>query len=539
LSDTKGQNYLHGAAILTIGVFIIKILGAIYKIPLGNVLGTQGFAYFTVSYNIYNFLLTISTAGLPVALSRMISEAYTLGQPAQVKRVYNVAWLTFFVLGLLGSLVMFLFPTDLAVFMGNAKASQSIWAMSPSVLLVCLMSAYRGYTQGHADMKPTTVSQIIEVAVKVVVGLALALLLARLTESDALSAAGAIFGVTVGSLVALIYIYIKKKRTEALYYAGVDMSSQQAEGSWTIFSRMMKVGIPIALGSSVMSLITLIDTKLVLNRLELVAGFAQDEAAHLFGVYSEAMTMFNLPAAFITPMTISVVPAIAACAAVKKHHEAKEIAESSMRIATIVAIPMGVGLCVLSGPIMGVFYPNSGDVGAPLLSIMGISSYFVCMALMSTAILQAYGCERLPLYSMVIGGVVKIVINLILVGDPAVNIYGAPIGTLCCYVVMCAANYFFLCRRLVERPSLKNILLRPGITAAIMGAAAWAVYGLCEKLVLGPAPSRMLMLLAMLAAIAVAAVVYVVLIIALRAVTLEDMKLIPRGEAVARRLHIR
>ena len=538
MAGEKGQNYLHGAAILTFGVFIIKILGAIYKIPLGNILGTQGFAYFTVAYNIYNFLLTLSTAGLPVALSRMISEAHTLGRPAQVKRVFNVAWMTFFILGTVGSLVMFLFPTDLAVFMGNAKASQSIWAMSPSVLLVCLMSAYRGYTQGHSDMKPTTVSQVIEVAVKVVVGLVLALLLAKYSKSDALSSAGAIFGVTVGSIVALIYLYVEKKRAERIYL-GVDMTADTPDSTGVVFSKLLKVGIPIALGSSLSSLITLIDTKLVLNRLELAAGFVKDDAAHLFGVYSEAITMFNLPAAFITPLTISVVPAIAACAAVRKKYEAKEIAESSMRIATIVAIPMGIGLFVLAEPIMAVIYPNSGDVGAPLLAIMGISSYFVCMALMSTAILQAYGCERLPVYSMVIGGIVKIAVNWILVGNPSVNIYGAPIGTLCCYIVMCVSNYIFLCRSLVERPSLKKILLRPFITAAAMGAGAWAVYGLCEKIVFGGSMGRMPMLLSMAASICVAVIVYVVLVIALRAVTLDDMKLIPKGEKLASMLHIR
>ena len=174
MSETRNQNYLHGAAILAISVIIIKILGAIYKIPMGNILGDEGFTHFNVAYNLYNVLLTISTAGLPVAVSKMISEANTLGKPMQVRRIFRVSLAAFTVLGTAGTLIMFIYPTELAVFMEDVEAAQSIKAMAPSVLIVCIMSAFRGYTQGHSDMRPTSISQVIEVAVKVAFGLALA-----------------------------------------------------------------------------------------------------------------------------------------------------------------------------------------------------------------------------------------------------------------------------------------------------------------------------------------------------------------------------
>ena len=206
MAEPKKQNYLHGATILAAGVIIMKILGAIYKIPLGNILGDDGYAHFLTAYNIYNVFLTIATAGLPVALSRLISEANTLNRPMQIRRTFNVAFLTFLVLGAISTLLMYIFPNELANAIEDIEAAQSIWALSPAVLLVCLTSTYRGYCQGFGNMTPTTVGQVLEVLVKVAVGLVLALILTKAGKSLPVCSAGAIFGVTVGSLAALVYI---------------------------------------------------------------------------------------------------------------------------------------------------------------------------------------------------------------------------------------------------------------------------------------------------------------------------------------------
>ncbi len=533
MSDSKKQNYLHGAAILAAGVVIIKILGAIYKIPMGNILGDEGFGYFNTAYNVYNVLLTIATAGFPVALARMISAANALGRPAQAKRTMNVALVTFAGLGLVGSLLMAAFPTELAVFMELPEASQSIAAVAPSVFLCCLLATYRGFCQGQGNMIPTTVGQILEVLAKVAVGISLSLFLTMRGKSLPVASAGAIFGVVVGSAVALAYmIFYKKKNYPEKGIAYTDTP----DSSFSIFKEILRIGIPITLGASVMSVFTLIDNKLVLYQLQNAAGFSYDEAKILNGVYAKAMTLYNLPAAFITPLTISVVPSIAALVAGKKHAECCHVGESSIRISAIIAMPMGIGLAVLSYPIMNILYPNSHESGAKLLMYMGLAAIFVCLTLISNAVLQAHGNEKYPVISMIVGGFVKIGVNWILVGNPSINIVGAPIGTLSCYVVMCVLNYIFMCRSMEQRPSIKRMLLRPAISSLVMGAAAWGVYGLAAKL-LGEGWLRMA--LAMVCGVGVAVVVYVVLIIVTRAVTLEDMKLIPKGEKLARLLHIR
>ena len=532
MSEPKKQNYLHGAAILAFGVVIMKILGFIYKVPLGNILGDKGYAHFLVAYNIYSVFLTLATAGLPVALSRMISEADTMGRYNQVRRIFSMAWRTFFVIGVVCTLIMALFPAQLAGLLNDPGAEASILALSPAVLLVCLTSAYRGYCQGHENMTPTTVGQVLEVLAKVAVGLALAWYLIKTGHSLEEGSAGAIFGVTVGSLAALGYMFYVKRRYYGSGREGTDTPGSRSK----VLKTLLRVAIPITLGSSVLSLINLIDSGLCLGRLQDAAGFSEAAATELYGVYGKAQTLYNLPASFITPLTISVVPAIAAARAMGRRGEASRIAENSLRIAVVLALPMGVGLSVLAGPIMNTVYPGSHGSGPELLTIMGAASFFVCMALMMNAILQAGGNEKYPIYSMIAGGVVKIAVNWFLVADPDINIIGAPIGTLSCYAVMCVMNFIFLCRCLPEKPSLRRILLRPVAASALMGLTAWAVYGLGARFLGG---GGLMGAVSMLAAIGAAVVVYLVLTIALRAVTYEDMKLIPKGEKLARVLHIK
>lgn len=544
MSDNRKQNYLHGAAILTAGVVIMKILGAIYKIPLGNILGDEGYGYFLTAYNIYNIFLTLATAGLPVALSRMISEANTLGRPMQARRTFKVALATFAAVGIVGTVIMYLFPTELAIAMNSPKSAQSIFALAPAVLLCCLLSAYRGYCQGHSNMIPTTVGQVLEVIVKVIVGVALALVFTRQGRSLPECSAGAIFGVTVGSLAAMLYMFWYKRRN---YVDGPVENPDTPAPCLRIVKDFLIIGIPITLGASVMSLISLIDNKLVLYQLQMAAGFSQQEADVLWGVYGKAMTLYNLPASFITPLTISVVPSIAACVASKRHMEGCEIGENSLRIASVICMPMGVGLAVLSTPVMNLVYPSAHGSGGRLLMFMGVASVLVCLALMSNAILQAHGNERYPIISVLAGGAAKIAVNWTLVGNPDINIVGAPIGTICCYGVMCLLNYIFLCRCMERRPRLSKMLLRPVLSCAVMGAAAWGVYGLLEMCLSGVISSGMGRLsagwivtaISAVVAIGVAVIVYLVMVISMRAVTLEDMKLIPKGEKIAKLLHMR
>lgn len=542
VKTAKKQNFMHGAAILTIGVVIMKVLGAIYKIPLGTILGDYGYGIFLATYNVYNIFFTLSTAGLPVALSRLIAEADANGRIRQEEKTFHAAIGTFTVIGVFFSLIMFFGNEWLAsAYLHKPEAALSVRAMAPAILLVCLVSAYRGYCQGNGNMIPTTVDEVLEVLFKVISGLVIAGLLVKTGHGLPEASAGAILGVSIGSVVSLSYMLLYKRKNysslSAPYSAGmhdpndVPGDDLTADPTAKIVKDILRIGIPISLGASIMAILSSLDPGICQSRLE-AAGFAEYEAGVLYGVYAKVQTLFNLPAAFMTPLTIAIVPAVAGAIARGKREEASKISEDAMRIASVVSMPMGTGLAVLAFPIVNVLYPNSNEAGPGLLSIMGITSFFVCIVLMENAILQASGKERLPMYAMVSGSLVKIAINWIIIANPKINIYGAPVGTLCGYFWMAAADYLFIRYSLGQKLRLVQVLGKPLACSLIMGAVAEGVYLLVMKLTGG------VISIAMLGAIALAVLVYLAAVVVLRSITAEDMKLIPGGEKVAKILHI-
>ena len=466
----------------------------------------------------------------------------------QEEKTFRVALATFAVIGVIFALILFLFPEWLAAkYLENPDAALSIKAMAPSILLVCLVSAYRGYCQGNGNMIPTTVDEVLEVLFKVISGLILASCLLKAGYGKPVGSAGAILGVSIGSVISLLYMIIYKRRhyseLSAPYTAGIHAPNdtpdddELVDPAWKIVKDILSIGIPIAFGACIMAILNSVDSKLCMNRLQSAAGFSYYQAKVLYGVYGKAQTLFNLPAAFITPLTIAIVPEISGAIAKGANAAARKTSEDAMRISAVISLPMGVGLTVLAYPIMNVLYPNSNAAGPGLLAIMGAASFFVCTVLMENAILQASGHEKLTMVTMISGGLVKIIVNWFLVAQRSINIYGAPVGTLVSYVVMALMNYIFICVALKHRPKLLRIFARPLAASVLMGAAAWAIYGLCARFIGAVSWSRIA--LCMLAAIAVAVIVYLVSTIALRSITKEDMKLIPGGEKIANFLHIR
>ena len=537
MAESKKQSYLHGAAIMTVGVLIVKVLGAAFKIPLGSMklLGDEGFGYFQSAYNIYTMFLTLATAGFPVALSRMISEAEARGRTTQVQRTFRVALLFLAALGGVSCLSMMLWPDAFAYRLGSVKAMQGIFVLGPSVLLVCLISVYRGYCQGQGNMTPTTVSQVLEVAVKVPVGLLLAWLLVRAGKGLPLASAGAIVGVMAGSAAALLYLMFYVRRHYDRSAVGGECDSGKK-----IFVDLLRIGVPITLGGCILSIINLVDNAQILNRLQAAAGFSAVEANTLYGIYGKVQTLYMLPSYFMAPFQASVVPAIAACVAARQRREKTLITDSALRCATVVVMPMCVGLGVLSYPIINVLWPGSHEAGPVLLSYLAAAAFFVCTTMLTNALLQANGLEKLSMISMVCGGTVKVAVNYFLIGNPAINIRGAAISSILCFATMTALNFFFLSKCQREKLGYFRYLPRPVLSCGAMGLGAWGVYGLLSRLMSGgEGLGRFGMLLSLGAAIAMAVLVYFVLIVLTRSITAEDMKLIPKGEKLAALLHIR
>ena len=616
---SKPNTFFGGAAILAVGILVVKLIGMFYKIPLLNIIGEQGSADFNNAYNIYSVLLTISTAGLPVAVSKLVSEADALGRRNQVRRTFRLALALFLILGVLSFLVMFFGSEQLAGLMNDSMAAPGIRALAPAVICVGCLSAFRGYAQGHGSMTPTAVSQIIEALCKLTVGLGLAYWLVGHGADASHAAAGAITGVTVGTIVALAYMLMNFLITRS---QEPQLADDRPDEPATILKHLLMIAVPITISSSMVGIVTVIDTSLVQGQLQrallenqdtwkLYGSFvdfssleealsawqaalpdgstvsmslldqyaAQAEALRdqqsaltdlqsaslelhaalenisrtLYGNYSGALNIYNLPTSLMAAVTAAVIPAVSGALARRDRRGAGRITGSALRISALAACPMAVGLFVLGEPIMALIFPNlNPQLAGPLLSTLGLATLFVCMMLVCNSILQAHGFVSLPVIIMVAGGVVKIITNYNVVIQPTIGIYGAPMGNILCFALCMTLDLVVMSRVIPRRPKYIQVFAKPLAASALMGLGAWAVHGLMSKLfeatgifmsadpvtheVLGL--SRTGNAAATLLAILVAVVIYGVLVIALRAITKDDLMLMPKGEKIARMLHL-
>ncbi len=529
----KKQTFLQGAAVLTVATIAVKIIGAVYKIPLGLVIGDRGYTYFLVAYNIYSILLTISTAGFPVAMSRMIAQAQTLGNSAQIRRIYRASLYIFLALGVAGTAGTLLFAKPLAAFQESPDAWISVAVLSPSILFVCLFSSYRGFFQGQSMMTPTGVSQVIEALSKLLVGLGAAWLLLQRGYSLAAAAGGAVLGVTVGTVLAAIYLGIRHRRAMAELSRAPSPPPSATMGQ--TIRELLVIAIPITVGAAGLQVINAIDQKVVLGLLLDPVGFSQDRAETLYGIYGKATTIFNVPSALVTPLTIAVIPSITERLTLGNRNGARIVGESSLRIMALLALPCALGLVVLGAPIMGTLYGYTGDtlvLGGRLLSLLGAAVLFNCMVLMTNAVLQANGHVRAPVITMVLGGFVKILTDYVLVSRPELHILGAPISSIVGFGAITVMNVFAMRLLIAEKIRVVRVMLRPLAASLLMAAAAYGVYYLCMAAALS-------LRLSCLIAIAAAVAVYAVCVYALHCVTYDDCMLLPKGEQIARLLKVR
>ena len=313
VAQTQKQNsFFGGAAILAAGILIVKLIGMFYKIPLINIIGEAGAADFNNAYNIYAVLLTVSTAGLPVAVSKLVSEANALDRRNQVRRTFRLALVLFLALGLVSFLVMFFRADALAGMMNDSKAAAGIRALAPAVVCVGCLAALRGYSQGHSNMAPTSVSQIIEALCKLVVGLGLAFWLVKQGKDPDVAAAGAITGVTVGTVVALAYMVL-----DFLLSRGREdtRGTDRPDSAGSILVNILKIAVPITLSSSMVGIVTVIDSSLVQGQLQSALDLTEQASRTLYGNYSGALNIYNLPTSLMAAITASVIPAVSAALA--------------------------------------------------------------------------------------------------------------------------------------------------------------------------------------------------------------------------------
>ncbi len=513
----KQQSFVKGAAVLIAANLVVKVIGAVFRIPLDQLLGKSGMGLFNVAYVLYTTMLVISTAGLPVAVSKLVSESASLGRVQESRRIAWTAGIVFAAVGAVFSAVLYWGADLLSGMVGNPAAAPAVRAIAPSVFCVALISVVRGYFQGLNDMKPTAVSQLIEALGKLLLGYGLAHAASAKGLALTQCAAAAVTGVTIGEIVSAVYLLLRlctrRRRLERVLN---DFSRPYG----TLLRELLSVAVPITIGSSVMSLTNLLDVALVMNRLQ-DAGYTIAQANALYGAYSNrAITMFNLPQTVILGLSVSVLPVLSGAFARQNFTQISRTIGAAVRLTLLLALPAGVGYLVLGEPIVDFLFGADSVSAGALLRILGPAVPMLALVSLTNAILQAFGKPCAPVKNMMLGGAAKLLGNHFLI--KRIGIYGAPVSTVLCYAFIAVTNLYAVSRCVRALPPPREALLPPLMAAAGMGACARILYQ-------GFAPmlgSRAAVLLA----IGAAAVIYAGLLRLLGALRREDILLMPCGE---------
>ena len=517
-----------GAAVLFASGIIVKIIGAVYKIPLSNLFGKEGLGYFYVAYNIYAALYVISSSGLPAAVSKLVAESAARGDYCGANKIFRVSLLWFSLFGAAISAALVIFARGFAAAVGNSRAYCALAAVAPAIFFSAVISSVRGYYQGLNDMTPTAVSQVIEAAIKLALGVAVAKYMLGAGYRLEIAAAGAIFGVTAGSALSAVYLIMLyicengKKRCKADKHY-----SKQNIGSRAVFGRIIKIVIPITLGASVSSIAGLIDIAMVMRRMQ-QTGFDERAANALYGAYNMALTVFNLPQTLITAIGITVIPAIAAEYSRGDICRAGKNAAAAVRMTMLAAFPCAAGFAALAEPVMRFIYFGKAEdaaAAAPMLAVLSAGVIFVSAVSATNAVLQAAGRVNVPVFAMLAGAAAKVAAGYVLMGDPKINAAGAAFSTVICYAVAAAINVGYIIKRTELRIDFAKACISPLAASMCMGVFAFAANSRLGAVI----DPKLALILTVCAAIPV----YFICIRLTGGLEKEDVLMLPGGRRIA------
>lgn len=521
----RQKSLVGGISVLGLAGLICKVVGVLYRIPLAHLIDPLGMAIYHKVFPAYNLLLTISSAGIPVAISRMVSHYVTKGETDNAKRIFRVALYLLCALGLITTVLLMAFSGSVATWQGTADATAGYLCIAPSLFFVCAMSAYRGYMQGQRHMMPTAISQLIEQVGKVAVALPLAAL-GMAKGGVAWGAAGALLGSTIGEAAALLYMIWQHSRKKAAMNALPQRENAALLSGKIISKQLVLVAIPITLGACIVPLAGFIDSVMLTQLME-GAGMAKEDALIRYGAYAgPVLTLINVPTALAMAMSTNLVPSIASgIAKGDKAYVARETA-TGLRMASVIGFPCSIGMSLLAQPILFLCYRGSYNaaqlnVAAELLTISSLTIVLFTMVQATSGVLQGLGKQKIPMYTLLLGVGLKIALNYTLVRIPGVDIHGAPWASLLCYTASMIPNLYFICRHTDYRLDLMGLLVKPMGASLLMGGAVWAIwhflFGDAENL------SRIVLMLGIILCVLVGVVIYALAAWKLGAIRREDL----------------
>ena len=514
----SGRRFLQGAFILSVAGIIVKLLGALYKIPLARLIGGEGMGLYNMVYPIFSILLVISTAGIPIAISILVSEKQSKNDDQGAKKTFLVSLAFLAVIGLIFTLLLFFSSEWIANHdRFDPRIFYALIAISPAIFISSIISAFRGYFQGNQTMIPTAISQVIEQSVRVVTILVLAYIL--LSKGLEFSVAGATFGAVAGGLAALsvlivAYILFRKKQQKI---DTTRIAIHNPESSISLGKRIAALAFPITIGGLVVPLMQVIDAAIIPSQLRSI-GYSNSMALELFGQFGLANVLINLAPIITISIAVSLVPAISEAMAKNKIEDAKHRINLAMWMTFLIGLPASAGLFVLATPIPEMLYgmPEIGKI----LAVLAPSALILGLYQATRGALQGLGKTYLPVINLTIGIVIKGVLTYILVGIPALGIIGAGIATVTGLTVSVLLNYYHVKKHTGFKMSWKRNVVIPAICTILMAVSVFLIY----SLIVEPLGNTFSVLIAITAGI----LIYSLSLLLLGGIKVQDLDGIPK-----------
>lgn len=481
---------LRGAGVLAICALIAKLIGAMYRIPLTNIIGAEGIGLYQMVFPLYTVLLTVSSGGLPVAISKIVAARKAQGDEAGARQVLFASLLSLSIAGLIAGLAVVIFRDKIAYIQGNKKAALPYLGIAPSLFFVAVISCFRGYYQGAQNMLPSALSQLIEQIVKLGAGLFFARLLLKYSLEWAVF--GALAGVSMSELIAMIFLvgrflftnirYKKRSRIDASqvnFETAAELgaiASRRMKTRKETLKEVYKVAIPVTLGSLVMPMTQVIDSILVINLL-VGAGYGAAEATSLFGLATGPInSLINMPVVITLSLSVALLPKVSEC--FQRGGDPSADVAQSLKLGFAIGLLATLLLCFYADPILKVLYSRGLDksqitAGARLLKIGGISVLYVSILQVATSVLQAADASHKPALNLLYGAVLKVVFTLVLL--PIFGIDGAMAGTVLCYAATCVLDVMSMKKVISPKLKFKEFLLAPVLSAAVF-CASYALF---------------------------------------------------------------
>lgn len=526
-NNRNKDSFLKGAIILGVAGIVVKIMGAFFRIPLGNLIGSKGMGYYQAAYPVYTLFLTLATAGFPTALAKLVSEKTAIGDHKGANKIFRVAYTVLSITGLISFCLLFFganyIVTDL---MDNPGAYYAMLAIAPALLFVPAMSSYRGYFQGKRDMSKIAISQVTEQFFRVVLGIAMAYYFMEQSGPE-IGAAGAIAGATIGSIGSITYLIIAYFKESKQRKADIKASKRfKDESTLNILKKILLVAIPITIGASVMPLVNMIDNIVVIRRL-VEGGFTRTEAVSLFGqLTGMAMAIVNLPSVITSAIGMSLVPSISESFALGKVEKARKETRSAIKVTLLVVLPCAFGIASLAGPIMELLYPKEPAFLGTILFTISPAIIFLGLIFSLNGILQGMGKPMIPVIALSIGMIFKIIISYTLTVNPDINVLGSGLGTVTAYAVASLIEIHFVKKYMGVKFGKSEFIIKPLITVVTMFVAVKLSYGFITNSVgLGNSLSTII-------SIGIGAIVYVLVLLGIGGISKEELLIMPKGEKI-------